>query len=163
MGLPATFKGGKLRSSGDLAGRDNDRWGRGDDRRTGVGECADAGQAGVGRTGQRGTSQNESEGEDETDGSHLTVSGFAWPTLSAVVVADLITIGRFRRSAPKRKMVSSPRRIVSWPRPDETILYKKLIISMKWIRAVGHWATGWFTGRPWPPSQPGSESAIRCS
>jgi hypothetical protein len=67
--------------------RRNNESGRGDQRRRSlIAECADTGQATVGRAGQSGSAQHEGEGEEETEGSHLTVSGvgrrwrrFDWP------------------------------------------------------------------------------------
>jgi hypothetical protein len=77
-----------------------------------IGEGTDARQTIIRTTRHRGTSQDEGEGEDKTDGPHLTVSGFGAGGPRRFV-GNLITTGCFRISAPKRKMVSSPPAIVS--------------------------------------------------
>jgi hypothetical protein len=82
-------------------GRNDDSLGcRGDDRRAAIGESADTRQAGFRGTNDRGNSQHEGEGKDETEGSHLTVSSIRRRRFRRFVVG-LITIGRFRSSAPK--------------------------------------------------------------
>src|SRR5665647_227249 len=116
------FTGNTVGFSCGLARRNDDGAGRrGDGRGAVIGEGADARQAAIGRTGHRGASQHEGGCKDEAEGPHLTVSGCPPPALSAVLVGPLITMRRFRSSAPKRKMVSSPGRIVSSPPVDETI------------------------------------------
>jgi hypothetical protein len=77
----------------------------------------------VGRTSHRGTSQEERESEDKAGGPHLMVSDYPWPAVPDPV-DEVITVGCFRTSAPKRKMVSSRGRIVSSALPDETIAGK---------------------------------------
>src|SRR5688500_10026636 len=51
-------------------------WGSSGDRRAVIGEGADARYHIFGRTGHRRASEHEDEGKDETEGSHLTVSGW---------------------------------------------------------------------------------------
>src|ERR1700733_7015593 len=76
-----------------------------------IGEGPDAGQIILQRAGQGRTSQDKGgEGEDEAEGPHLTVSGLPVGSIGRLVGA-LITIRGFRRSASKRIMVSSGRRI----------------------------------------------------
>ncbi|WP_154073492.1 hypothetical protein [Bradyrhizobium erythrophlei] len=87
-----------------------------------MGEGADARQAALDRTSHRRADENEGECKDNAEGSHLTVSGYH--RLSAVVVGVLITMRRFRRSAPKAKNGFVTQRIVSLPRADETMSRK---------------------------------------
>lgn len=59
-----------------LAGGDQQGVG-GRDRRSAIGEGADARKRVVGRACQRRADEDESKGKNEGEGSHLTVSGFA--------------------------------------------------------------------------------------
>jgi hypothetical protein len=74
----------------------------------------------IGRTSHRGTSQDEGEGEDEAGGPHLTCLRLSVAGSACRLVGNLITVGCFRTSAPKRKMVSSRVGIVSSALSDET-------------------------------------------
>jgi hypothetical protein len=83
-----------------LAASDNDGL-----RRTAVGKGTDALWTDIGTGSQCRANQAESEGKDKTEGSHLTVSGLAADVIRRSV-AGLITIRRFRMSAPNQEMVS---------------------------------------------------------
>jgi len=78
-----------------------------------VGKGADTRQAAIDRTSHRGADEQEGKGKDDAEGSHVTLSGYRH-RLSAVVGA-LITMRRFRSSAPKAKNGFVARRIVSLP------------------------------------------------
>jgi len=120
-GLPALADKGHAPQQ--LSGCNNDRGRGGNDRRSVIGKCPDTRQAGIQRAGQGWPAQDEREGENETDGSHLTVSGF-WPALSAVFVGELIISHRFRSSASKSKNGFAGREIVSQRQSNETKLQK---------------------------------------
>jgi hypothetical protein len=96
-GLTGYFLG----SSCALAGRNDDGLGSGHGRRAAICEGADARQACIRRACHRRTSQNEGEGKDEAEGSHLIVSGLGLPALSRRFVARLIAKRCFRMSARK--------------------------------------------------------------
>lgn len=78
-----------------------------------VGKGADTRQAAIDQTSHRGADEQEGKGKDDAEGSHVTLSGYRH-RLSAVVGA-LITMRRFRSSAPKAKNGFVARRIVSLP------------------------------------------------
>jgi len=89
-----------------LAASDNDGLrARDGNRRTAVGKGTDALWTDIGTGSQCRANQAESEGKDKTEGSHLTVSGLAADVIRRSV-AGLITIRRFRMSAPNQEMVS---------------------------------------------------------
>jgi hypothetical protein len=78
MALPSAFPGFLLER--DLASRNNDCRGCGDDWRAVIGEGTDAGEA-IGQTSHGRSGQHEGEGEDKAQGPHVR--------LSPVVAADV--------------------------------------------------------------------------
>jgi hypothetical protein len=98
------------------------------DRRAAIGKGSNARQAAIRQTGHRGASEQEREGKEEAQISHLTVSGCGFRRCPPFVAA-VITIRCFRMSARKREMVSSDRRIVSWAATGRNTIAKTSIIS----------------------------------
>src|SRR6185312_8153416 len=68
---------------------------RGRDRRAIVGKSSNSGQTRFSRTGHRGASHDEGEGEDQAHGPHLTVSGFSVSAFGAVICWSLDNHERF--------------------------------------------------------------------
>jgi hypothetical protein len=120
-----------------LARRNDDGGRRGDGLCTLIAECADTRQAAIGYASQGWSSQHEGEGEEESKGSHWTVSGFL-PALPAVVACEFVTVRRFRRFASRSKMGFVPLENCFVATIKRNILTKTSVISMI---AVGHWAS----------------------
>jgi hypothetical protein len=120
-GLTGCFLG----SSCALAGGKDDGLGSGQGRRTAICEGADTRQPRLRRAGHRRTSQNEAEGKDEAEGSHLTVSGFGLPSLSRRFVAGIDSQPVFPDVCAKsRKWFHRRRELFRRRQLDETIRRK---------------------------------------